>query len=105
MSEVSDFFTGLNLPIPLPSAYLSVYAQFVCGILFIIGLWVRTAAIAMLINFLIAIAAAHLHDGIERSFAAWIIFAASVFFLFNGAGKISVDDSLHNRHTNEIIAR
>jgi len=45
----------------------------------------------MIINFIIAIVAAHLNDTIDNSFAAWIILAASIFLLFNGAGNISVD--------------
>lgn len=92
MSEVKDFFTQLHLPAPLLSAYLSVYTQFICGILFIIGLWVRPAAVVLIINFAIAIITAHLNEGIEKSFAAWIILAGSLLFLFNGAGKISLDN-------------
>lgn len=92
MSEVETFFSTLNLPAPLLSAYLSVYAQFICAILFIIGLWFRPAAIVMIINFTVAIIAAHLNDGIEKSFAAWAMLAASWLFLFNGAEKISIDN-------------
>jgi len=103
ITEVVDYFTMLHLPAPLFGAYLSVYAQFMCGILFIIGLWIRPAAIVMIINFAVAIIAAHLHDGIEKSFAAWIMLAASFFFLFNGAGKISLDEAFQRRHTNKII--
>jgi putative oxidoreductase len=91
ISEVESFFTKLNLPAPLLSAYLSVYVQFICGLLFILGLWFRPAAIVMIINFTVAIIAAHLNDGIEKSFAAWVILAVSCFFLFNGAGKISIE--------------
>jgi putative oxidoreductase len=94
ISEVEDFFTTLNLPAPLLSTYLSVYAQFICAILFIIGLWFRPAAIVMIINFTVAIITAHLNDGIEKSFAAWVILATSCFFLFNGAGKVSIETRL-----------
>ena len=90
ISEVSEFFTQLHLPFPVVSSYLSVYAQFICGLLFITGLWVRPAAMVMIINFTIAIIAAHLNDGIEKSFAASAILAASVLFLCNGAGKPAI---------------
>ena len=96
ISEVSGYFTELKLPVPVAGAYLSVYAQFICGILFVIGLWVRPAAIVMVINFTIAILAAHLHDSVEKSFAAWVLLGASLFFLFNGAGKISIDSTNAN---------
>jgi putative oxidoreductase len=91
ISNVEDYFSTLHLPAPLLSAYLSVYAQFICAVLLIIGLWFRPAAIVMIINFTLAIIAAHLNDGIEKSFAAWVILAASSFFLFNGAGKVSIE--------------
>ena len=91
MSGVKDFFEQLNLPFPLISAYASVYAQFICGILFIIGLWVRPAALVMVINFIVAIAMYDIHYGIEKAFPAWAILAGSLFFLLNGGGKFSAD--------------
>ncbi len=97
MSEVAGFFEQLHLPLPAASAFVSVYAQFVCGVLFILGLWTRPAAILMIINFTVAILAAHLQDGIEQSFAAWAILSASVLFLFNGSGKPAVDNLLNRR--------
>jgi putative oxidoreductase len=92
ISEVEGFFHTLNIPAPLFSAYLAVYAQFVCGILFIIGLWVRPAAIVMIINFCVALIAAHVHDPIMKSFSAWVLLAISICLLFTGAGKISLDE-------------
>ena len=90
IQEVTGFFTQLQLPVPLLSSYLSVYAQFIAGILFIIGYWVRPAALLMIINFIIALLAAHTKDGIETSFPAWILLAVSVFLFFNGPGKLSL---------------
>ena len=89
IAGVSDFFTQLHLPVPGISAVISVYSQFVCGILFILGWWTRPAAMLMIINFSIAIIAAHTNDPIERSFVESItkynVFACSgmnVFILF-----------------------
>src|SRR5688500_5408120 len=81
ISEVEQHFSSLHLPLPLISSYLSVYAQLICGILFIIGLWVRPAAIIMIINFIVAIVAAHLNEPILKSFAAWAMLAAAFTFL------------------------
>jgi putative oxidoreductase len=91
INEVKTFFIQLFIPLPLWSAYISVYVQFICGILVIAGLWIRPAALLMIINFSVAILAGHLNDGIEKSFAAWIILAASFFFLFYGPGKLAMD--------------
>jgi putative oxidoreductase len=95
MSDVQAFFESIYIPVPMISAYVSVYAQFICGILFVLGLWVRPAAIIMAFNFTVAVIAANLDKGIEKSFAAWILFAVSVLFIFTGAGKISLDKTLN----------
>lgn len=101
MQIVKDFFEQLNVPFPSFSAYTSVYAQFICGILFIIGLWVRPAALVMLINFAVAIAAYDIHHGIEKAFPAWIILACSFFFLLNGGGKFSIDRRINKVPVNK----
>ena len=99
MAGVEKFFQSLHIPAPGISGYVSVYAQFICGILFIIGLWVRPAALVMIINFIVAIIAAHLKDSLVTAFAPWVILAASFFFLFYGAGKISLDEQFKKRAT------
>ena len=97
IAEVETYFSELHLPFPLLGAWLSVYAQFICGILFIPGCWTRAAAIVMIINFAVAILAAHLNENIQQSFQAWILLAASLFFLFHGPGKLSIDERKGNR--------
>ena len=84
-------------PFPLFSALLSAYAQFVCGILFILGAATRYAAVVMIINFIAAIIIAHVGDTYPNTFPALMMLAAACFFLLHGAGKLSVDDSLQNR--------
>jgi putative oxidoreductase len=91
MGGTVDYFTQLHLAFPEFSAYLAVYSEFTCAVLFIIGLWMRPAALLMVINFTVAIAAAHLHESIVSSFSAWAIWAGSIFLLFNGAGRLSID--------------
>lgn len=41
MEEFAGFLSLRGVPFPLVSAFLSAYAQFICGILFIVGtsLW------------------------------------------------------------------
>ena len=99
MREVEDFFESLNMPLPLLSATISVYAQFICGFLFIVGLFVRPAAIVMIINFSIAIIAAHLHDPIVKSFSAWALLAMAACLLFTGGDKLSIDNRLKTQTT------
>lgn len=97
MLEFRDFLDQHGTPFPLFSANISVYAQFLCGILYMIGLWIRPAAIVMIINFIAALIIAHIGLSFEQSFDAYVMLFGSVFFLFYGSGKISVDESLKNR--------
>lgn len=99
MLGVKDFFQSVHIPIPMISAVVAVFAEFICGILYTIGLWVRYAALLMIINFIVAISFVDVHNNFEKAFPAWVILAASVFFLFYGAGKISIDEQLNKRIT------
>lgn len=96
ISEVAVFFQQLHIPLPLLSATVSIYTQLVCSILFLIGLWIRPAALIMTVNFIVAILAAHTHDPIEESFAAWALLAMSVCLLFTGGGKLSLESIRKN---------
>jgi putative oxidoreductase len=91
VSEVIQFFQTLSLPLPASSAYLSLYAQFACGLLLLMGWQTRIAAFVLLINFSVALVAAHLHDPIESSFQAWALWSISIYFFSHGAGYFSVD--------------
>jgi len=92
MQEFAAFLQERGVPLPLFSAFLSAYAQFICGILFILGAATRYAAVVMIINFIAAIIIAHIGDTYPRTFPALMMLAAACFLLLHGAGKPSVDD-------------
>lgn len=92
MLEFEKFLTARGVPFPLMAAFVSVYAQFICGALFIAGAFIRYAAIVMIINFIAAIVITHIGDSYPSTFPALMMLCASCFLLFNGAGKLSVDD-------------
>lgn len=94
MTEFADFLFGRGVPFPLFSAFLSAYAQFICGILFIVGAATRYAAAVMIVNFIAALIIAHVGDTYPNTFPALMMLAAACFFLVHGAGKLSVDDLL-----------
>jgi putative oxidoreductase len=91
MLEFENFLQANGFPLPLVSAVVSVYAQLVCGILFIAGAFVRTAAVIMIINFCIAIAMVHMNDPYPQVFPALTMLSGSIFLLFHGAGKLAID--------------
>jgi putative oxidoreductase len=98
MLEFKNFLEQHGVPSPLVAAHVSVYAQFICGILYIVGAFVRPAALLMIINFIAALFIAHIGLTFEQSFNALMMLFGSLFFLFYGAGRISVDHWLVQKH-------
>ncbi|MBS1597523.1 MAG: DoxX family protein [Bacteroidetes bacterium] len=94
---LAGFFSDNHIPFPLFSAYSAVCAELICGILFIIGLWARQAALIMVFTFTVAIVFIDIYAGFEKAFPAWSIWAISIFILLNGAGKISLDEKFNRR--------
>ena len=94
MQEFEHFLAARGVPFPLVAAFVSAYAQFVCGILFILGAATRAAAAVMVINFIAAILIAHRRDSFQGMLAALMMLAAAFFFLLHGAGRPSVDEGL-----------
>ena len=97
MEEFAGFLSSRGVPFPLVSAFVSAYAQFICGILFIVGLATCYAAVVMIINFIAALIIAHIGDTYPNMFPALIMLAAACFFVVHGAGKLSVDSVLERR--------
>lgn len=97
MEEFATFLSARGVPVPLFSAFLSAYAQFICGALFLIGAATRFAAVVMIINFIAAIIIAHVGDTYPNMFPALMMLAAACFFFLHGAGKLSVDSILEKR--------
>ena len=94
MLEFRDFLAARRVPLPLFAAYLSAYAQFVCGILYVVGLLVRPAALVMVINFVAALVIAHLDTPFDAARPALLLLFCSLFLLFNGGGALALDNYL-----------
>jgi putative oxidoreductase len=106
MKEFADFLAARGVPYPMFAAFLSAYTQLICGLSILLGAGVRLTAIPFIINFVAAIIIAHLGDSFRGMFPALLMIAAGCFFLFHGAGKISVDEFLERRRRNaETAAR
>lgn len=97
MLEFRDFLAARRVPLPLFAAYLSAYAQFVCGILYVLGLFVRPAALLMVINFIAALVIAHLDAPLDAARLALCMLFSSLCLLFHGAGELSLDNQLSRR--------
>jgi putative oxidoreductase len=91
MQSIGSWFQTQGIPLPLFSAYLSAYCQFLCGLLFIAGLFTRVAGLVMVINFVCAIAFVHIGDTYNNTFPALVMLSGSLYLLLNGAGRIAID--------------
>jgi putative oxidoreductase len=86
------YITSLGLP--WWSAYLSIAAEFGGGILLIVGLLTRFAALTLVIDMAVAIAKIHFKNGLlgENGYQFPLSLAAiGVALIFFGAGPISLD--------------
>ena len=102
MLEFRDFLAERGVPIPLYSGIVSVYAQFLCGALFILGMFIRPAAAVMIINFIAALIIAHRTGGYPPAALALVMLFSSIAFLIHGAGRPSVDSLLARRSRSRL---
>ncbi len=104
MEEFARFLAARATPAPEFAARLSIYAQFVCGLSILLGAFVRLTSIVFIVNFICAILIAHRGQSFQQMFPALMMIAAGFFFLFHGAGKASVDETLERRQADETVA-
>jgi len=92
MSEYAGYIHSLGMPVWL--GYVSAIAEFAGGILLIVGLVARCAAIAIFIDMFVAIVKVHWKHGLlgNGGYEFPLSLAAIAFALiFLGAGPISID--------------
>lgn len=94
MLEFRGFLESKGFPVPMASAYLSVYAQFACGILLALGLWTRIAAAVMVVNFVVALVMVHIGLPFDANIAPLAMLVGAVFFVLYGAPRYSLDARL-----------
>lgn len=96
MLEFESFLQANGFPLPLVSAILSVYLQFLAGICWIMGFQVRIASMVMCGNFLVALMGVHLVNGdtyLALAPALHLLVIALLLWAL-GPGKISLDHRL-----------
>jgi putative oxidoreductase len=92
MVEFQRFLMQHGFPYAVAGSYVSAYAQFACGILYILGAATRLAGAVMAINFLFALGIAHRHTPLGADMPPLGMLAVALFLLFHGAGRFSVDE-------------
>jgi putative oxidoreductase len=90
--EFQDMLIRNHFPFTLFNAYLSGYAQVTCGILYIVGLFTRPAALVMIINFIAALTMVHWYQPYPRKALALMMLCTSIFLLLHGPGRVALDN-------------
>ena len=94
MLEFRVFLQQNDFPVPLMSAYLSVYAQLLSGVCYLVGLFTRAAAGLMIVNFLIALLMVHRGGPYPAAFPALAMLSGAIFLFLQGPGPLSIDKRL-----------
>ena len=95
MKEFEGFLQTLNCPAPAIAAPVSVWAQFIVGVLLIPGLFTRLAGIVLAINFIVAVLLLAPTGASERDlFPPAILVFVGALFATLGASALSLDQVL-----------
>lgn len=102
MVEFERFLAARDVPWPLAGAIVSVYIQFLCGILILFGSATRIASVLIIVNFIAALFIAHRADTFLGMFQALTMLFAGFLFLMEGPGKLSIDEWWKRKHSNQV---
>jgi putative oxidoreductase len=94
MHEFVEFLRKFKFSSPEILARVSVYAQLLVGIGFVLGLFTRWAGIVCAINFIIAIAMVDRFGGMRGVFPSGCLVAIGLYLATHGAGRFSVDEAM-----------
>ncbi len=101
MDEFEKFMTQFNFVYPELMAPLSVYAQFACAILFILGLLTRWAGLVTVFNFVVAVWMVHWPEPFNLWWPALILVFLGILFATIGPGRYSLDHRIASRSSND----
>ncbi|NYZ63199.1 DoxX family protein [Luteimonas sp. SJ-16] len=97
MQEFIGFLALHGFPWPQLAAPLSVYAQFVCGVLLVLGLFTRLAGAVVAVNFVVALAMVHWQQDFRGWWPALVLVLLGLHFSALGAGRYGMDALLARR--------
>ncbi|HZF97855.1 MAG TPA: DoxX family protein [Pseudoxanthomonas sp.] len=94
MQEFVGFLAQHGFPWPHLMAPLSVYAQFLCGILLVFGLLTRWAGLVVTINFVVAVVMVHWQQDFRGWWPALVLVLLGLHFAVQGGGRYALDSML-----------
>jgi putative oxidoreductase len=104
LEGTAGWMTSIGLEPGLLMAAMAGSAEFFGGLLLIVGLLVRPAALILAITMIVAIATVHLQNGLFMENNGYefglVLLAISVGLVFRGAGSLSADRLLTTQLAN-----
>jgi putative oxidoreductase len=97
MAEFETFQRRFGIPLPGIGAPLSVYAQLVCGVAFIVGGLTRWAGLVMLFNFAVAWIYVDRLGDFRAQFPCLALLAIAAVFATLGPGRWALDSLIGPR--------
>jgi putative oxidoreductase len=94
MAEFAGFLAQHDFAMPELMAPLSVWAQFLCGVAFVLGLFTRWAGLICAFNFVVALIMVDAALGIRGAFPSTMLVLTGVCLATLGAGRFSLDAAL-----------
>ena len=94
--------TVAHMRLPVWLGYVAAFTEFFGGMLLIVGLLTRVAALMTAVDMAVAIVKVHLHGGLmgPNSFALPLaLFAISLMLVFTGCGWMGLDDFVGRGNT------
>ena len=91
-----EFGDPIGIGVPASLA-LTVFAEVLCSVLIIIGLWTRLALIPLIITMAVAVFIVHINHGLETMELALMYLLSYCALFLLGSGRFSVDAILKRK--------
>ena len=104
LTRVPGIFESFPDPIGMGSAMsagMAIFAEAVCTLLVVAGLFTRLAAVPIVITLLVAALVVHADDPWSKKEFALLYCVPFLVLIFTGAGKYSLDSLIFNRKGRE----
>jgi putative oxidoreductase len=91
MAEFAAYLAHYRFPMPALLAPLSVWVQFACGALLVLGLFTRWTGLLIAANFVVGVVMVHWHESFRGWWPAIVLVFIGLHFAAHGAGRYSLD--------------
>ncbi len=82
------------------SLYLTVFAEFVCSLLLVVGLFTRPALIFLMFTMVVAVFIVHAGHGLEKQEHGLLYLIPFITIFITGPGRISLDQYFFSKFLN-----